>query len=200
MNSRCSTRLVRLATRRPSFWRSPRIRSAPQSGFSSAMRRMRATVSAGGGGRPGPGRDLRHQSARKPARCQRSSVSGRTTSRAGRQVRMRPASSTRSVRSAVVMTGRLTLRCTTTSGWRKRAFSASNCPLVRRSSAPVRARWVAAGLAQRRSTRVRRTPARILPRRRQHPRKSSMSPRPPSLSPRRGDTRLHLACAMLAAW
>ncbi len=48
----------------------------PQSAFSAAILRIKVTVSADSGGRPGPGSDFRRQRARNPARCQRSSVSG----------------------------------------------------------------------------------------------------------------------------
>ena len=108
--------------------RPPRWIMSQDSGFSAAIRRIRVTVSGDSGGRPGPGRDFRRQNDRYPARCQRSSVSGRTRRSASRQPRTRPASSTNKARSAGVKTGRLTLRRRTSSCWRRRAFSASSCP------------------------------------------------------------------------
>jgi len=140
--------MVRCAARIPSFPSAPRIRSVPQRGWSAASRWIRATVPADSGGRPGPGRDLRRQHDRKPARYQRSSVSGRARSRACRQARTRPASSTRSARSAGVRIGRVTLWCKTSSCWRNSAFSASSCPRVRARSVPVPVRCAAAGRGQ----------------------------------------------------
>jgi len=113
-------RMARLATRRPGLPGSPRIRSAPRSGCTVAIRRIAVTVSAGSGGRPGPGRDSRRQHGRKPARCQRGSAPGRTMGRACRQARTRPASGTRGARSAGVTTGRLTPRRSTSSCWRRK--------------------------------------------------------------------------------
>ncbi len=63
------------------------MRSSPQSGFSVAMRRISWRSSSGIGGRPGL--DLMRQNSRQPARCQRISVSGRTTTRASRQSKSR---------------------------------------------------------------------------------------------------------------
>ena len=59
------------------------MRSSPQSGFSVAMRRIKPRSSTGMGGRPGL--DLYRHSSRHPARCQRTTVSGRTTMRQERQ-------------------------------------------------------------------------------------------------------------------
>ena len=81
-------RTVRGETRRPSFnSNSLAIRSSPQIGFSVAMRRISRRSSSGIGGRPGL--DLMRQNRRQPARCQRISVSGRTTTRASRQSKSR---------------------------------------------------------------------------------------------------------------
>jgi hypothetical protein len=49
------------------------MRGAPQSGFSTFIRRINTRSSMSIGGRPPNGRDFQ----RKPARCQRKSVSGR---------------------------------------------------------------------------------------------------------------------------
>jgi hypothetical protein len=66
----------------PTLSNSPRMRSAPQSMFSSASRRITAMVSGemrGGGGRCF---DFFRQKSRKPARCHRRTVSGFTSRRA----------------------------------------------------------------------------------------------------------------------
>ena len=55
------------------------MRGAPHSGFSTLIRRIKARSSALICGRPPNGRDFQHQYRRKPARCQRKSVSGRMT-------------------------------------------------------------------------------------------------------------------------
>ncbi len=55
------------------------MRGAPQSGFASAMVRTRSASSEPTRGRPArPRRDFQVQKARKPCRCQRITVSGRT--------------------------------------------------------------------------------------------------------------------------
>jgi hypothetical protein len=54
----------------------PWIRGAPHSGFSTLIRRIKARSAALICGRPPNGRDFRRQHRRKPARCQRTSVSG----------------------------------------------------------------------------------------------------------------------------
>jgi len=149
-----ATARARGAADAPSCCSSPRIRSAPQSGFSSASRRISAAVAPGSGGRPGPGRDCHRQWARNPARCQRSSVSGRTMRSACRQAGTRPARSTRSARSAGAMAGRATLRRSTRSCWRRRAFSASSCPLIRARSLPVPAECASTGRTHNAAPRV----------------------------------------------
>jgi hypothetical protein len=64
---------------------SPWMRGAPQSGFASAMVRTRFASSEPTGGRPvRPRRDFQVQKARKPCRCQRITVSGRTRCTASR--------------------------------------------------------------------------------------------------------------------
>jgi len=151
---------VRLATAMPSLPSAPRSRSAPQRGLSAAMRRIRATLSAGSGGRPGPGRNCRRQRARNPARCHRRSVSGRTRSRACRQTSTRPASSTRTARSADVTAGRAMPRRRTNSCWCSSAFSARSCARLRSRSPPVPAACVpTSGRAHRQARRACHTPA-----------------------------------------
>ena len=72
----------------PSFRRSSlAMRSSPHVGFSLPMRRIRACNCFGIGALPG--RDLRRQNSRQPARCQRIIVSGRTATRAPRQSKNR---------------------------------------------------------------------------------------------------------------
>jgi len=103
-------------------------------------------------GRSGPGCDRRRQRARNQARCRRSRVSGWMRSRAARQARTRPARSTRSARSACLTSGRLTLRRSTSSRWRRRACSASSCARPRTRSAPIPVACGSdCGLAQRRA-------------------------------------------------
>jgi len=62
----------------PIFRSSPWIFGAPQRGFSNARRRISARVSALTFGLPPDGRDFHFQNRRKPARCQRTTVSGFT--------------------------------------------------------------------------------------------------------------------------
>jgi hypothetical protein len=120
--------IVRLATWMPSFNSSPRMRSAPQSRFSKAMRRMSWMVA---GTRRGPGRrqlDRQHQKSRNPCRCHLSTVSGLTSSTASRHRGTNPASRTSRPRSCGRKAGRFTLREATISCWRRRAFSATSSP------------------------------------------------------------------------
>ena len=53
------------------------MRGAPQSGFSILIRRISARSFVSICGRPPSGRDFQRQLQRKPALCQRTSVSGR---------------------------------------------------------------------------------------------------------------------------
>src|SRR6266567_4652001 len=65
------------ATSKPSLSSSPWIRGAPHSGLSTLIRRISARRSASTCGRPPRERDFHRQYLRKPARCQRTRVSGR---------------------------------------------------------------------------------------------------------------------------
>src|SRR5205823_11831315 len=65
------------ATSKPSLSSSPWMRGAPHSGLSTLIRRISARRSASIWGRPPKERDFQRQSWRKPARCQRTRVSGR---------------------------------------------------------------------------------------------------------------------------
>ena len=79
---------VRADTRIPRFRRSSlAMRSSPHEGFSCAIRRIRACICWGIGGRPA--RDFSRQNNFHPTRCQRIKVSGRTTTSAPRQLKNR---------------------------------------------------------------------------------------------------------------
>src|SRR6266516_4223561 len=65
------------ATSKPSLSSSPWMRGAPHSGLSTLIRRINARRSASICGRPRRERDFQCQYRRKPARCQRTRVSGR---------------------------------------------------------------------------------------------------------------------------
>jgi hypothetical protein len=70
---------VRCESSSPSLGNSPWMRGAPQRGLASAMVRTSWAISELTDGRPvRPRRDLQVQKARKPCRCQRITVSGRT--------------------------------------------------------------------------------------------------------------------------
>src|SRR5882762_7843454 len=66
------------ATSKPSLSSSPWMRGAPHSGLSALIRRISARRSASICGRPPRKRDFQRQYRRKPARCHRTRVSGRT--------------------------------------------------------------------------------------------------------------------------
>ena len=63
---------------------SPWIRGAPHSGLARLIARISSRTSAETAGRPGRRLDFQRQYDRKPARCQRRTVSGRTTASASR--------------------------------------------------------------------------------------------------------------------
>ena len=88
-----------LPTAIPSLRSSPRMRSVPQSRFSSERRRIRARTSCGTRGRPVGRRERHHQKSRHPCRCQRSTVSGRTSTRWRRQSAHRRRATTQNTRS-----------------------------------------------------------------------------------------------------
>jgi len=101
--------MVRLLTGMPSLRSSPRMRSAPHRRPRRAMSRMRSMVSFGSGD-DRRGRDQRRQKSRKPARCQRISVSGWTTTIAVRQPSRSRAPRRSLRRSKRLSLGRLLLR------------------------------------------------------------------------------------------
>src|SRR5215472_15903145 len=67
---------------KPSFCSSPWILGAPQSGFSSARRRIKPRISSEILGRPPRGRERQRQYNRKPVRCQPTTVAGCTITKA----------------------------------------------------------------------------------------------------------------------
>ena len=69
-------------TSMPSFSSSPWIRGAPQSGLARLTSRMSRRISSSAFGRPPRGFDFQRHQSRKPARCQRITVSGLTMVRA----------------------------------------------------------------------------------------------------------------------
>src|SRR6266404_6083152 len=106
---------VRCETSKPSLSSSPWMRGAPQRGFASAMVRTSFATSEPTDGRPiRPLRDFQVQNARKPCRCQRITVSGRTTWSASRHPAQRRESHTQKARSRPPNRGRF-------ERWRSRA-------------------------------------------------------------------------------
>ena len=119
----------------PSLSSSPRTRSAPQSRFSAAMRRISSTRSGDTRGVDGiVDRDFQRQSKRNPSRCQRSTVSGFTSSSASRHLGSTAASSVISVRSCGWKTGLFTFLAATISCWRSKTFSATSSTCERSRS------------------------------------------------------------------
>ena len=66
----------------PSLRSSPWIRGAPHSGLARLMSRINWRISSGTFGLPPRRRDFHRQNKRKPARCQRMTVSGLTITKA----------------------------------------------------------------------------------------------------------------------
>jgi len=119
----------------PSFRSSPRIRSAPQSRFSLAMRSMSSIVSlANGDLRTLPDLDLRLQSSRNPSRCHRRIVSGFTRRTVSRQRRAMLASNTSRPLSCGRKRDCLTLRDATMSCCRSIMFFATSSCRERKAS------------------------------------------------------------------
>ena len=135
--------MVRLLTLIPSLSSSPRMRSAPHSRPRAAMSRIRLMVS-GGSGDVFRGRDRRRQNWRKPARCQRRTVSGWTRTIARRHDSNHLAPRSSFSRSTKWSFGRLLRRRRTLTWWRSTAFSSTSsrrggpCPRRRlRSRSPA---------------------------------------------------------------
>src|SRR5262249_54039178 len=103
------------------------MRGAPQSIFSTLIRRISARRPASMRGRPPRFRDFQRQYRRKPARCQRTSVSGRINVMALRIAGNQRYSWMKNNRSLFVnWTRPLTLRCSTVNCCLSAAFSASS--------------------------------------------------------------------------
>ena len=91
----------------PSLSSSPWMRGAPHIGFSRLILRISSRVSLGTFGLPGfPCRTFQVQKSRKPLRCQATTVSGFTITRAERQSRQTLHSQTHRPRSTTVNCGR----------------------------------------------------------------------------------------------
>ena len=60
------------------------MRGAPHNGLAMLISRINCRISVGTAGRPGPRLDFQRQNNRKPARCHRTTVSGRTMASASR--------------------------------------------------------------------------------------------------------------------
>src|SRR5882762_6193065 len=100
------------------------MRDAPQSGFASAMVRTRSASSEPTCGRPiRPRRDFQLQKARKPCRCQRITVSGRTRWSASRHPGHQLESHTQKARSKRPNCGRFDRRRSKASCCRSARFS-----------------------------------------------------------------------------
>src|SRR5215813_6708147 len=103
------------------------MRGAPQSIFSTLIRRISARRPASMRGRPPRFRDFQRQYRRKPARCQRTSVSGRMIVMALRIAGNQRYSWMKNSRSLFVnWTRPRTLRCSTVNCCLSAAFSASS--------------------------------------------------------------------------
>src|SRR5258708_3728329 len=110
---------------KPSIRSSPWMRGAPQVGFSTTIRKINSRTSFGVGFLPTRVLTLEvsFQYTRKPARCQRSTVSGVTTRRAcfhPDQIRL---AATQNSLSNGLRPGRRRRRFNTTSCWRNARFS-----------------------------------------------------------------------------
>src|ERR1700737_4303275 len=93
-------------TSMPSLSSSPWILGAPQSGLAMLMSRIICLTSTGTFGRPPRGRDCHRQYKRKPARCQRITVSGLKIAKALSTSGAKPYSPTNTKRSIVPRIGR----------------------------------------------------------------------------------------------
>ena len=162
------------ATAMPSLSNSPWIRGAPQPGFSVAMRRMSVRRSALIEGRP-VGRDRQRQKRRKPRRCQRMTVAGRTMASVSRQPGQSFARPTQKARSRAQSRRRGRRRARIASCWRRARFSRTRSAReqnkVRTAAAKARSRanipiWVAERTGGSKSHRPAARPpagAQVLP-------------------------------------
>jgi hypothetical protein len=111
----------------PSMRSSPWIRGAPQSGFATLMSRMSSRISIGVFGRPPRALDFKRQSTRKPARCQRITVSGLRIFKASSTPGAKRYSAANTKRSMLLRATRFgALRCSTLSWCRRTRISASS--------------------------------------------------------------------------
>jgi hypothetical protein len=111
----------------PSLSSSPWILGAPQSGLAMLTSRINCLTSIGTFGRPPRGRDFHRQYKRKPARCQRMTVSGLTIAKALSTPGAKPYSPTSTNRSILPSIGRFgNLRCKISSWWRGARISISS--------------------------------------------------------------------------
>ena len=99
--------IERLETTSPSFSNSPRIRSLPQRGLARAIVAISSRTSALSRGRPIGLRERQRQNRRQARRCQRMTLSGRTTTRCRRQSPRRARTSTQNSLSRARGRGRL---------------------------------------------------------------------------------------------
>ena len=116
----------------PSLSSSPWMRGAPQRGLARLMPRINLRYSSGTLGLPPRRLDFQHQKDRNPARCQRTTVSGRTMASASTMLGARRYNPTNTNRSK----GRKTdlfgdLRRSTLICCRRTRISASSRPLER---------------------------------------------------------------------
>ena len=111
----------------PSLSSSPWILGAPQSGLARLISRINCLMSAGIFGRPPCDFDFHRQYDRKPARCQRITVSGLTIAKALSTPGAKPYSPENTSRSKLPRVGRFgELRRRILSWCRSATFSASN--------------------------------------------------------------------------
>ena len=110
--------LIRKMRRENPLW------GTPQSGLSRLIVRINWRISCDTGGRPGwPLRTFQVQTSRNALRCQATTVSGSTMTKADRQSLQASQSHAQSSRSAGVSFGRFTERCRTPIWWRNARIS-----------------------------------------------------------------------------
>ena len=130
---------VRSVTSNPSMRSSPWMRGAPQVGPSATMRKMRSRTSLDVCLLPTRllTLEMNLQYSRKPARCQRTTVSGVTMRRHCLQPDQTPRATTQKSLSKMPRLGRGWRRFSTASCWRKARFSRRRLRCVRKSRISV---------------------------------------------------------------
>src|SRR3954466_4312621 len=114
-------------TSMPSLRSSPWTRGAPQSGLARLICRISRRTSRGTFGLPARLRDFHRHKMRKPARCQRITVSGSTIMSASKIRGAIRYKQTKIIRSKLLKTGRRgDARRSTFSWWRRASISASS--------------------------------------------------------------------------